>query len=451
MKKILLVLFVLVSINVDSQNVMSLYNMRHIPQVTYANPAFIPLGRLNVSIPYLGSVAGHLGKSDFTIDLEFNQVNGQERLDTEKFLNGLNDENQVYSDFSIEALYVGFTVGNNYFFLSSNDKIKGDLKFPKEMAYFITEVYEDYGIQDPLTIDNIEVNYTHYREYGFGWSRKINDKISLGARFKLLSGIISANSTTSGVFKGVSLDSISGLADVTIETSGVDNYSDEISNINNIQDFLKSPYFGLTGYNNYGYAIDLGFDYKINQKIKVSASVLDLFGNIGWKDNVNNYIVDSVEVNFGTTDIGDLFQSNSGNGLTDLLDSIVNNTDPTVAQRSFTTTIPTKIMGSFTYYIVPKLEVTLLGQGEFMTDQFTTRLKIGFQGRFKRFVNYMISYSIIDERTSAKNLGVGLALNLGPVQVYGLIDDVFDPFLFKNSFNPSVRFGLNLTFSRDYE
>ena len=451
MKKFTLIILVLVGINANSQNVMSLYNMRHIPQVVYANPAFIPLGRINVSVPYVGSVGGHVGKSDFKLDIQFTQTNGETRLNTEKFLSGLTDENLIYSDFSIEALYVGFTIGNNYFFLSSNDKIRANLEFPKEMALLITEVYQDYGINDPLDIDNMRVGYTHYREYGLGWSRKINDKISLGARFKLLSGIISANSSTSGVFKGVSADSISGLVDVTIETSGVENYTDEILRINNVEDFIRSPYFGISGYNNYGYAIDLGFDYKINQKIKVSASVLDLFGNIEWTDHVKNYVADSVQVDFKTTDFDAIFTGDSESGLTNFLDSIAQNTAPTEAQRGFTTTIPTKVLGSFTYYITPKLEATILGQGEFTSNKFTPRLRVGIQGRFKRFVNYMVSYSIIDERAHIKNLGVGLALNLGPVQVYGLIDDVFDPFLFKSSFNPSIRFGLNLTFNRDYE
>jgi len=432
---------------------MSIYNMRHLPQVVYANPAFIPLARLNISIPYLGSNSAHLGKSDFTLNIEYNTVNGESRLDSEKFLEGLNDNNLVYSNISIEDLYIGFTIKNNYFFLTANDKVSADFNFPRDMAYFITEVNQDLGFPISGRLENIGLHYTHYREYGLGWSKKINDKVSVGARFKVLAGLISAQSLTSGVFEdGTSGKDISGMVDVSIRTSGIENYQDEIRNISNIEDFLKSPFVGFTGMNNLGYGLDLGIDYRINQKLKVSASAIDLFSKIEWQTNVKNYIAESVPVEFNTTSWDSIIDlTNRGNGLSTFLDSIQKNTDPTLAQKTYSTIVPTKVMASFTYYLTPKLEATILGQGEFTNNYFTPRLRIGIQGRFKRFINYMLTYSIIDERASVKNLGAGLVLNLGPVQIYGMIDDVFDPFLFKNSFNPSLRFGLNLTFGRDYE
>ena len=62
----------------------------------------------------------------------------------------------------------------------------------------------------------------------------------------------------------------------------------------------------------------------------------------------------------------------------------------------------------------------------------------------------MVSYAIVDDQEEVNNLGVGFALNLGPLQIHALTDNIFDPLLYNNSFNPSLRVGLNLTMNRDY-
>ena len=86
MKKLFLIALLFLTIQGFGQNYLSLYNMRHIPQVVYANPAFTPLGRINVSIPALGSNFAQVGKSDFDVDVAEVDNSGTLRLDTEKFL-----------------------------------------------------------------------------------------------------------------------------------------------------------------------------------------------------------------------------------------------------------------------------------------------------------------------------------------------------------------------------
>ena len=198
MKKLFLIALLFLTIQGFGQNYLSLYNMRHIPQVVYANPAFTPLGRINVSIPALGSNFAQVGKSDFDVDVAEVDNSGTLRLDTEKFLNGLEDYNSVYANSSIEGLHVGFALGKNYFFLSGMDHVSAEYVFPREMAIFVTEVYNDLGVSGTYSIENIELNVSHYREYGLGWSRKFTDKMSIGARGKLLTGITNVTTNSSG-------------------------------------------------------------------------------------------------------------------------------------------------------------------------------------------------------------------------------------------------------------
>ena len=191
--------------------------------------------------------------------------------------------------------------------------------------------------------------------------------------------------------------------------------------------------------------------FRINSKIKVAASVLDLMGTVTWKDNVKNYEVNDVRVDFNTVDWASVITPRESDGLNGIYDSIITNVDPEGINTSYQTTVPTKAIGSFTYYLTPKIEATIIGQGVFGEDNMETNIRIGIQGRVKRFFNYMISYAIIDTQEGVNNLGVGFALNFGPIQIHALTDNIFDPLLYSSDFNPSLRAGINLTIGRDYE
>ncbi|UTW67183.1 hypothetical protein KFE94_03455 [bacterium SCSIO 12643] len=443
MKRLILLVLYSITTSLSAQNVLSIYNMRHIPQVVYANPSFIPLGRVNVSIPGLGSTYAQVGKSAFVTQGVANvDANGTLRLDVDKFLNGLEDENLVYGGTSIEALHVGFSAGKNYIFFASNDKISADFEFPKSLAILISEVYEDLGIPNGYhRIDDTKVQYTHVREYSVGWARRINKDLNVGVRFKLLSGIanIRTNSTGIVIDSATADNELSGLININMQTSGITELTDD-------------PLRAVAGYSNYGYALDFGFDYRINQKFKIAASVLDLMGTVKWKDNINNYEAENVRVDFNTVDWASIINPGSGNGFGAIYDSIVENVDPNAVKTPYETHTPTKVIASGTYFITPKIEATVVGEGLFAPDFFQPYVRVGIQGRVKRFLNYMISYSIVDDREDFKNLGVGFAINLGPFQLHALTDNIFDPYItsYKN-FNPSVRAGINLTIGRDYE
>ena len=443
MKKIIIVALLLATNYAFAQNVMSLYNMRHIPQVVYANPSFIPLGRINVSIPGLGSQYAQIGKSDFvTKDVATVDELGTLRLDVNKFLNGLEDENLIYAASNLEALHIGFSVNKNYFFLASNDRLTAEFVFPKELAVLITEVYDEKGLVNGHSIEDTRVQYSHVREFSFGWARSITNDLNIGLRVKLLSGIanIRTNSSAFVIENPNSGSDLASLIDINMQTSGMENYSD----------YAENPLRAISGYSNYGYALDFGFDYKLNSKSRIAASVIDLMGTVHWKDNINNYVAENVEVDFNTINWNDLVNPGSSDGLNGIYDSIIANVDPTQGELPYETITPTKVLASYGYFLTPKIELTLLGEGVFAKHYFEPRLRIGIQGRVKRFLNYMVSYAIVDDQEEANNLGVGFALNLGPLQIHALTDNIFDPLLYNNSFNPSLRVGLNLTMNRDY-
>lgn len=431
------------TLTLSAQNMLSLYNMKHIPQVVYTNPATTPLGRLNISVPGLGSDYTNFGKSNFTTNgITTTNSNGYPTLDVTKFVEGLEDNNLLFASGNFEAFHLGFTAGKNYIFFNVTDRITSEFNFPKEAAMLITEVFTQIGF-NTLEIKNLALQYTHVREFGFGFNRKVNNKLNVGFRLKAFNGIANFQTLTTGLVVNTrNREILDALVDVDIRTSGLERYRELITEPNVI---VETP-------NNWGYALDLGIEYQFNAKMKAAVSATDIMGAITWKDNVNNYNAENVLIDFTTIDWSEVIKITSDSGVFNgFYDSILNNTEASDVKRAYQTVTPTKIYGSYTYSLTPKIEATILGQVVFTDNYFQEYVRIGIQGRVKRFLNYMVSYAIIDDRESAQNLGLGLALNLGPVQVHALTDNIFDPFLLQSDFNPSLRFGLNLTFGRDFQ
>lgn len=436
MKKLIFLFVFGFSTSAFGQNVLSLYNMKHIPQTVYANPSFIPLGRLNFSIPLLGSHYAQIGKSDFGTEINPSGID----FNTETFLNSLKDENSVFGTTDIELLHVGFTIGKNYIFVNATDKVRSEFGFPKEMAIFISEVYQDTGINNPINISNPEFQYTHAREYGIGWARVINEKLNVGVRAKMLMGISNfrTNSLQITATGENSQGEIVGTFNSDVHTSGIETY-------------FENPTELIYATNNLGFSFDVGSEYDINEHFTVALSVLDIGGTINWKSEVKHYNDTDEPFAVQTIDWDDISTAKGAfNEITNFFDTLVSQSDYD-STTTYSTTTPTKILGSISYKIRPKLEATLLSETVFHENHTEAYLRIGIQGRIKRFLNYMVSYAIIDDNVDPTNLGLGFAVNFGAVQIHALTDNIFDPFLFTTSYSPSLRFGVNITVGRDNE
>ena len=140
----------------------------------------------------------------------------------------------------------------------------------------------------------------HYREYSFGFAREIiPQKLSVGVRLKAYYGKSSMTSDAYGLATG-------DQSGVYLQTHGALNTSAPIEvvtatdgslkTVTTASDFSIGNYLRNSG--NFGFGLDLGFNYKVNEQLSVAASVLDL-GKIDWKNNLNtmefegNYKIDN--------------------------------------------------------------------------------------------------------------------------------------------------------------
>jgi hypothetical protein len=136
---------------------------------------------------------------------------------------------------------------------------------------------------------NLYASGVHYREYSLGYAREIIEKkLTIGLRAKIYFGKASLLSDAQGQVTGnngryflQTNNSLNISVPLVLDWTPKDSI---IRGATMPDNFKPADY--LFNNQNLGAGIDLGFTYKVNQKVQISASVNDL-GKINWDSNLN--------------------------------------------------------------------------------------------------------------------------------------------------------------------
>jgi hypothetical protein len=229
------------------------------------------------------------------------------------------------------------------------------------------------------------------------------------------------------------------------------------------RDQIDALYKNLT--NNLGFAMDLGFAYKLTDRLTLSGSANNL-GFISWKNNasgidfpgIEDYEFDGFYVNTATDNFNDAMQKQ----IDALLDDILVGLEGKQINDKFTTFMSPTINLAASYNITQNSLVGLMTRTAFFGPVVRQSFHLSYYtpiiGNFLLF-NTGLTYQL----PSVVGANLGLIFNFGPLQVYGLIDgiplsygkltldgdEVFNGFpmpIYAKSV--TARLGLNLTFGR---
>lgn len=430
-----------------SQDQMTMYNMRHLPQVIYANPATLPISRFNIGIVANHSYAG-VTRNEFDLS---NAVDQNNNFDAEGLLNGLLDQNQIGVNAGVGVFHLGFTVGRNYFTLDVSDRTSLDMVFPKEMAYLINDVYNNIYTGQNINIDNVRLNGQYIRQQSFGWTRVINEKLSIGARFNLYNGMACFQTDQSALILDSSFDPT--LGDVSI--GGYASYSVQTAGLSKIESLTADPLGDLEklaiGDKNFGFGADFGFRYVKSRKFEISASVLDAGASINWKNDVKNYNQDGIGYEIDLLKAQEVAEQGLGEYvyyIIDLIDSLQTNFIGNPNTEAFTTSIPMRTYVYGGLHLTNRTQLGALYRGRFSPGLADHTIRLTLQTRVKNFLNLSVSYPIAATSPDPNLLGLGATINLGMLQFYAVSDFAIGSVEWQNALNPSYRFGINLTFER---
>jgi hypothetical protein len=470
LKHILILILAVILTDASAQNSQVMYFM-NLPQNHLLNPALRPSNSIYIGLP---------GLSGSNMNLNNNFVNfsdvilkGQPKdsiisflhpnYNVDKFLAKIKDKNSVESEFMIQLLGIGFSVGkDSYVFLDINDRFDGNVVLPGDLFTLALKGNEGF-VGRTIDLSSLRGDMKYYREYGIGISRNFTDKLRIGIKGKLLFGIAATSIDNKSLGITVNSDYSHTLdANLAVNMSGpVNVYMDSKHNIDSIvfddnrfkTSAGRSDFF--SGKKNMGLGLDIGATYDLTDRIVVSASITDL-GFIRWKKDVTNLKANNhfefsglnmLDVFNGTKTIDELGK--------DMVDSLKNAFEVSNTKAPFTTYLPFGISFGGSYNVTKQFSVGLLSYSRIIGKQIRESLMLSANINLGSVLSTTLSYTA--ENHQYDNLGAGLAFRAGVAQFYLVTDRI--PVMWNkikdnnsnfvlpanwNTFN--LRLGMNLVF-----
>lgn len=267
------------------------YTFRH-----QLNPAFS--GERNyISIPALGNLGigmnSNVGVNTFLYKLGDGRLTTfmSPTVDASTFLGKLQNNNHINLNTDITLLSAGFRAFHGFNTITVSARVNAGVNLPKDLFTFM-KLGQD-GPDSRYSFGNLQVKGSALGEVALGHSHRINDRLEIGAKVKLLFGIGHVNAKIDHM--DIRLSGEQWLVDARgqmnfaagkglrlptkAETGAEYNDPSEADLIEwNDIDYDR---FSLSGF---GLGFDLGATYKLMPNLTLSASLLDL-GFVGWKHN----------------------------------------------------------------------------------------------------------------------------------------------------------------------
>lgn len=410
---LLVVLLTVAMHSVFAQNEATMYFMNSLPQVTYLNPALTPRYKFSLGLPG-SSVFVQYGNNGFTYNDIATKEGGVIRADLNKLYAAMADKN--YIDLVAQADLFRFSMKVNarmYLTVNTTVKTYNSIMLPKDAAgLFINGTVAYVGGTASLSP---EVRSIGYVETGVGASYIVNKKLTVGARVKILKG--AANATTENANVELSLDNdyaITIRASGELRSSGIHNLDDDNYDIeDNWRDYLD----------NNGVAFDAGATYKVTDRLTVGLSLLDI-GGIRWKNDPYSYRLDPARANytFSGVDLDRIL-----NGDEDYLDAEGDTLESRFdvqegAIAGYRTALPAKAYMSGSYRLARNFHAGLLLFAERYDGRFSSGVSASLCKDFGRRFTTSLSYTVT--RRAFNNVGAGISLNLAPIQIYIVGDNL---------------------------
>ncbi|SDS05666.1 hypothetical protein SAMN04487764_1351 [Gillisia sp. Hel1_33_143] len=288
-----IILFLCFSV-LTAQNKQLLYNVSALPQTLMSNPGANINFDGHIGIPFLSQISFAVGSSGVDMhDIFKTSSNGINSRITNT-IQRLTNQDYFMVNEQIEILSLGWRINKDNY-LSAGVYQETDLfaYFPKDPMVLINEGNNDY-LNVPFKFEDVSFTGEVLTVYHLGWNKRMDNKLTLGARLKLYSGIFNVESTdNSGTF--TTRETPEGLnyyrhfasgIDIRVNTSGYASLKDDSKTVQEAsKEILKRSFFG----GNVGAGIDLGATYKIDQNFVVTGAIQD-FGLMYQREDVENYL-----------------------------------------------------------------------------------------------------------------------------------------------------------------
>lgn len=399
----------------NAQQELGTYFFDGLHQSASLNPAFDADQRIVVGLP---SIYGTFHQRGLSISSLFS---GQV-LD----LVG-SKKNQILSGAEISAIRFSIKSGNIRYNFAQNYRLFADLQYSNPIISLVLN--GNASIIGGKANASPNLNFSSYNETLIGASYHGEQGFSFGVNAKFINGVQNISTKESDFELAVNED----IYQLDITSSLLVNSSFPI-------DFNKLSEINPLSYkffpNNFGVAVDLGIQYKTSQ-FSVAASILDI-GYLRWKTGVNNYALEG-NFQYDGVKFKDIVDGNF-----DFVDTLSTSLGLETTNSVYNKFVPSRFYGNFNYNYSPNIELGVLMYGHSSYGQTNGAVALSAQRKWHNKHAVALQYGIIG--SNLINLGISGYTTLGPIQLYGVFDNVLGFVNPIGAQNVNARLGINLVF-----
>ena len=441
------------------------YYMYGVPQANQLNPAFQPNCNAYLGLPVLSPIRIDLempvGYSDIfkynsSLDRFITFLHPQ--ADKQDFLDVLDENNAFRFELGLPLISTGWRKENFYYTIDFTERMDLGLNIPGDMVEFLLNGNEN---QDRFSFSGFGPSFNYYHELALGISYNSDDVFQVGARAKLLLGAVNLRNTESDINLRTDVDewkinsriqynlTIPYLDNLPIDSDGnllVDSlgnmeFEDIFGFPSDMGELLSTSagFKNVMGLKNPGFALDFGFNYHPVEKLSISASAVDI-GIIFWRNQAYQF-TQTMDYTFGGLEFTLDDDVDFGQELLDSLENIVKVV--TADKKSYTTLLTGKVYYGAAYELTEKVRFGIVGRTRIYNYNFYNQFTLSANVMPISMFSATVSYSVYNGHYH--NLGLGMSLRLGPLNLYFITDQAPSVYLAPQNINSlNFRLGLNL-------
>lgn len=380
-------------------------------------------------------------------------------VDIDRFYNALQPTNSIEQHFSIPLFYLGIRSKKSFFSFGITEKQVAQFTFAKDLVAFIKDGNAAYMGKN-FDLGDMDMDAFYYREFALGYSNElIKNKLTVGVKAKLLYGKFAMQTERMNLKVETAADAsyLNLSSDMKINLSApVTPEFDDDGYFNGMNGDDVDPVDFMLQKGNTGMAFDLGAVYKLTPKITLSGSIIDI-GKVSFKKNlislnhVSTYKWEGIDFSKSMDDSKEDYVDPS-DLMEDEMKKIEQSFKPKESEfgsETFDMKIPMKIYLGGTYEVSKNFNLGILDRMYKNGDFSQNTVTLSANTMLGNFLSLTGSYSMIGKSTS--NVGVGMAIRMGFMQIYFVGDNLLAVANPAKTDYANLRFGMNFLFGRKHK
>lgn len=468
MRSLLFVLITLGCQAILAQNKQVLFGLEEVPQSLLLNPGVKVNQRMHFGIPFLSHIHLNSGSSGVSVYDIFGSTGEDINAKIERKIFEMSDRDFFTATQQLELFQFGWRNRKGMYFSGGiYQEFDFISYFPRDLAILAWEGNANY-LDYPFDLGQVSATANLMTVYHFGVNMELSNKLTVGARFKIYSGMLNIRSTKNQGSFTTTLADEDGVniyehrledADVLVQTSGIASMGDNFST----GDLIGRAFLG----GSLGLGLDLGATYDINEDWTASMSILDL-GMMFQSNDVEtyhaygSYELDGIELLFPPLSDGE-----PTNPYYDELEDELENEIPIDTLNSgYTHLLPVKLNAGIKYQFGRTAsgakECDCLNQGGAIDREqavgaqlFTVFRPKGpqlagtlfYYRRWFPFLSSKFTYTV--DPYSFSNIGLGFVGDLGKFNVYLAVDNILRYENLAKAKSVSLQLGFNIKFDQE--